>query len=85
MMAEGGILSRPTLMVAGERGREAVIPLDDPRAQNLLGGDVQVHLNFADGMEWLRKFISVEVTRGAESISLAQGKNANLRSRERRY
>jgi hypothetical protein len=28
LMAEGGIITRPTLVMAGERGREAIIPLD---------------------------------------------------------
>jgi hypothetical protein len=48
--AEGGLITGPTLALMGERGREAVIPLDDPSAQRELrgagvGGDTHIHLN----------------------------------------
>jgi hypothetical protein len=38
-LAAGGIVNRPTLAMIGERGREAVIPLDQPGAlESALGG-----------------------------------------------
>jgi len=50
--AEGGLILQPTLALAGEAGREAVIPLDDPQAQKQMreaglgggGGNVHFHL-----------------------------------------
>lgn len=37
-LAQGGVVTAPTLAMLGEgRGREAVIPLDDPRVADLLG------------------------------------------------
>lgn len=37
-LANGGIVTRPTIRPLGERGPEAVIPLNDPRTQDFLGG-----------------------------------------------
>ena len=37
-LAEGGIARRPTLAMIGERGDEAVVPLDSPQARGMLGG-----------------------------------------------
>ena len=38
MMAEGGISNGATPVVFGERGREAIIPLNSPQGKSLLGG-----------------------------------------------
>jgi hypothetical protein len=49
-MAEGGLVTRPTLILAGEAGREAVIPLDNPHAKQQMdeagmGGGTHHHLH----------------------------------------
>ncbi len=51
-MATGGLVMRPTRALVGEAGREAVIPLDDPRSLAMIreaigggGGGTVVHLN----------------------------------------
>ena len=38
MMAEGGIVDKATMVVAGERGREAIIPLDSMKGKSILSG-----------------------------------------------
>jgi len=38
MMAEGGIVDKATMVVAGERGREAIIPLNSAQGKSILGG-----------------------------------------------
>lgn len=41
-LAEGGIVTKPTLIAAGERGAEAIIPLDRVRGS---GGGVNLSVN----------------------------------------
>ena len=53
-MALGGLITAPTLIMAGEAGREAVIPLDNPSAQQQMrgsgvGGGTHFHIN-VEGM-----------------------------------
>ena len=49
ILAKGGIVTRPTLAMIGEAGREAVIPLDSPRARGMSGGGWTVNVNVAPG------------------------------------
>ena len=50
MLAEGGIVTRPTLAMIGERGPEAVIPLN--RAGGMGGGNtVTINVNGGDPMQ----------------------------------
>jgi len=42
LLAEGGIVSRPTLAVIGERGREAVVPLDGKHG---MGTRIEINVN----------------------------------------
>jgi hypothetical protein len=46
MLADGGIVTSPTLALIGEAGPEAVIPLD--RAGSMGGGDVNIYVQGAD-------------------------------------
>lgn len=46
MLAEGGIVNSPTLAMIGERGPEAVVPLD--RLRNTGGGDIYVTVQGGD-------------------------------------
>jgi hypothetical protein len=57
MLAEGGIVNGPTLAMIGERGPEAVIPLD--RMRGMGGGNVTIHVNGGDPnavVDALRKY-----------------------------
>lgn len=47
MLAQGGIVTAPTLAMIGERGPEAVVPLDRMRGMNG-GGDIYVTVNGGD-------------------------------------
>jgi SLT domain-containing protein len=46
MLAEGGIVTSATLAMIGERGPEAVIPLD--RINQMGGNNVTIHVNGGD-------------------------------------
>ena len=49
MLAQGGIVSSPTLAMIGERGPEAVIPLSGPNAGGGMGGNnVTINVNGGD-------------------------------------
>jgi hypothetical protein len=49
MLAEGGIVTGPTLAMIGERGPEAVIPLSGPNAGAGMGGNtVNINVNGGD-------------------------------------
>ena len=48
MLANGGIVTGPTLAMIGERGPEAVIPLTGPNAGAGMGGNVTINVNGAD-------------------------------------
>jgi hypothetical protein len=49
MLANGGIVTGPTLAMIGERGPEAVIPLTGPNAGAGIGGNtVNINVNGAD-------------------------------------
>jgi hypothetical protein len=57
MLADGGIVNSATLAVIGERGPEAVIPLD--RMGNMGGNNVTIHVNGGDPnavVDALRKY-----------------------------
>lgn len=57
MLANGGIVMGPQLAVIGEKGPEAVIPLD--RLGNMGGGNVTIHVNGGDPnavVDALRKY-----------------------------
>ena len=38
LAAAGGIAEDPTLLIAGDKGREALLPLDDPKVKEMFGG-----------------------------------------------
>jgi hypothetical protein len=46
MLADGGIVTGPTLALIGEAGPEAVVPLD--RMGSMGGGDVNIYVNGGD-------------------------------------
>jgi hypothetical protein len=49
MLANGGIVTSPTLAMIGERGPEAVIPLTGPNAGGGMGGNtVNINVNGGD-------------------------------------
>jgi len=49
MLANGGIVTSPTLAMIGERGPEAVIPLSGPNAGGGMGGNtININVNGAD-------------------------------------
>jgi hypothetical protein len=59
MLAEGGIVTGPTLAMIGERGPEAVVPLD---RYNGGGGNVTIHVNGGDPqavVNALRRYMQV--------------------------
>jgi hypothetical protein len=71
--AEGGLITAPTLALMGEAGREAVIPLDNPRAKQQMGdagmGGTHFHINVEglispDNLTKVVKKISDRVNRG---------------------
>jgi hypothetical protein len=41
--ADGGLLTGPTIMLGGEAGNEAVLPLSDPRAMSEIGKAIGQH------------------------------------------
>ena len=48
MLANGGIVTGPTLAMIGERGPEAVIPLTGPNAGGGMGNGITINVNGAD-------------------------------------
>ena len=50
MLASGGIVTRPTAAIIGERGHEAVIPLSSPHAPGL-GTTINVTVNAGMGAD----------------------------------
>jgi hypothetical protein len=48
MMAQGGIVTSPTLALIGERGPEAVIPLSGANAGGGMGNNVTINVNGGD-------------------------------------
>jgi hypothetical protein len=88
--AEGGLITGPTLALMGERGREAVIPLDDPSAQKELhgagvGGDVHHHWNIngmisADNMVKVAGKLSKMVSRGQVQLTASNSLRLTKRS-----
>jgi hypothetical protein len=77
--AEGGLITAPVKALMGEAGREAVIPLDDPNAQQTmknagLGGDTHIHLNVKglvspSTLSKVCKQISASVARGQATLN----------------
>lgn len=63
MLAEGGIVTGPQLAMIGERGPEAVIPLD--RLGNMGGNTITVNVNGADPNEVVRAIQTYTRTYGA--------------------
>jgi SLT domain-containing protein len=58
--ANGGIISRPTLALMGERGPEMVVPLTGPNAGAGMGGGVTINVNGGDPnavVDALRKYM----------------------------
>ena len=51
-LAEGGIVTRPTLALIGEKGPEAVVPLDGGRAG---GGVTILQIDGQELVRWLHK------------------------------
>lgn len=49
-LQEGGIITGPTRALMGEAGREAVIPLDSPESDRILGGDTAPTENTIDDL-----------------------------------
>jgi len=69
--AEGGIVTGPTMGLVGEAGREAIIPLDSPKANKMLGGGdggTFIAVLQVDGQEMARK-----VFKHADGVLLEQG------------
>jgi hypothetical protein len=48
MLANGGIVTSPTLALIGERGPEAVIPLSGANAGSGMGNNVTINVNGGD-------------------------------------
>lgn len=48
LLAEGGIVTGPTLAMIGEKGPEAVVPLDRYRNGNMGGGDIYITVQGGD-------------------------------------
>ena len=48
MLANGGIVTSPTLAMIGERGPEAVIPLTGPNAGGGMGSNITINVNGGD-------------------------------------
>jgi hypothetical protein len=72
MLANGGIVTSPTLALIGERGPEAVIPLTGPNAGGGIGGNnVTINVNGGDPnavVAALRKYMA---TNGSIPIRIA--------------
>jgi hypothetical protein len=47
LMADGGVVTRATSIIAGESGSEAIIPLD--RLGDFGGGDTNININVNGG------------------------------------
>lgn len=81
MYAEGGIVSRPTLAMAGEAGPEAILPLNNPaRSAQILGqtglsGMLTPTVNVFIGNDQLTSYIDTQVAQAASTTarSLAYG------------
>jgi hypothetical protein len=68
MLADGGIVTGPTLALIGEAGPEAVVPLD--RMGGMGGNNVTIHVNGGDPravVDALRKYMQ---THGAVPIRI---------------
>jgi hypothetical protein len=89
-LAEGGLVTSPTLALVGESGREAVIPLDDPRTKSAMGGsgvggDVHHHWSIngmisSDNMAKVMKTMSKMVSRGQASLTASNSLRLTKRS-----
>lgn len=90
--AMGGLITGPTLALAGEAGREAVIPLDDPRAMKEIGkavgsgGGSGLHVHFhgpvigASDVAHLVGQISKRVNRGQAYLQSSNSLRVTKRS-----
>lgn len=87
--AEGGVIDKPTLALAGEAGPEAVVPLNNPRRaaqvmrdaglmKLLPGGDGAPEVHVYLGDEEIRNILRVEIRRAldAQARALAYGPRA---------
>jgi hypothetical protein len=88
--AEGGLISGPTLALMGEEyKREAVLPLDDPRAmeaiRNGVGGGTTHHWHIdgmisPDNMAKVMKTMSKMVSRGQANLTASNSLRITKRS-----
>ena len=69
MLANGGIVTGPTLAMIGERGPEAVIPLD--RANNIGGNNVTIHVNGGDPQQVVNALRRYMQSNGSVPIRVA--------------
>lgn len=91
--ADGGVSMNPMLARVSEKGPEGHIPLNDPRALQMIGDAIAnaggagagtvVYVNVKD--DALRDLIEVEVQQQTPGVSYAQGTRANTLLREGRY
>jgi phage-related minor tail protein len=74
-LARGGIISRPTLALVGERGPEAVIPLNPGRG---VGGRSEFHITVyaQDGRDFGRQFLDYVKSNGGREVKQALGISA---------
>jgi hypothetical protein len=100
-MASGGLITSPHYLVdmhgvvqgmVGEGGLpELVAPVTPGMSANVGGrsssntGDTQVHVHFADGMQWLQQFVSVQVKKQTPQTSRTIGLTSDRRRREGRF
>ncbi len=89
-MADGGLITQPTLVLAGESGREAIIPLDNPSAQQQMrgagvgGGTVNhFHINgmiSSDNLSKVMKNMSKLVSNGKATLKSSDSLRLTKRS-----
>lgn len=93
-MARGGMVTKPTLALVGEKGPEMVVPMSgvggiDPLPRGLGGGaaPITVENHFPAGLGWLEDEVTTIVRRGdnVEHITRAVGRKAERRVLEGRY
>src|SRR5579859_206052 len=88
--AEGGLITQPTIALAGESGREAIIPLDDPKTTKALreggvGGGTTHHWHIdgmisPDNLTKVVKQISKMVDRGQVHLTASNSLRLTKRS-----
>jgi hypothetical protein len=71
MMAQGGIVTSPTLALIGERGPEAVIPLSGANAGGGMGNNVTINVNGGDPQAVVAALRKYMATNGSVPIRIA--------------